>query len=48
MPQKNQKSVTLPKKVVERAEKAAQKLGKSTAGFVTELINQNTVEVPSE
>ena len=44
MPKPNQKSVTLNKKVYELAEHNAKKLGKSVAGFVTELINEKTRE----
>ncbi len=38
MPRPGQRSVTLNEKVYEKAEDKAKKEGKSTAGFVTELI----------
>jgi len=44
MPKKNQKSVTLNKKVYATAEENAKKEGKSVAGFVTELIEEKTKE----
>ena len=41
MPKKNQRTVTLNKKVYEDAEKKAKAQKKSVAGFVTELIAKN-------
>jgi len=44
MPKKNQKSVTLNKDTYKKAQENAEKEGKSVAGFVTDLINENTKE----
>ena len=42
MPQKGQKTVTIPEKAYDLAKEDAGKKGKSTAGYVTELIYENT------
>ncbi len=47
MPNKGQKSVTLPESVYELARTLAKKQSKSIAGFVTELIKEETKEGPS-
>ena len=47
MPKPGQKSVTLNAKVYKRAKKKAEKEEKSVAGFVAELIEENTAEEPN-
>jgi len=42
MPKPGQKTVTLPAKIYDEAEKAAKAQEKSVAGYVTELIQEET------
>ena len=45
MPRKTQKSVTLNKKVYDKAKEEAEKQDKSVAGFLTDLIKSQCEEV---
>ena len=47
MPKKGQKTVTLNKKTYQKAKDEADAKGKSVAGYVTDLILSNTMEVPA-
>ena len=47
MPKPGQKSVTLNEDTYKRAKKKAEKEDKSVAGFVTDLIEENTDKEPN-